>query len=817
MLFAARCNGFVNCIDGSDEVGCECKEDEFECECHKTDPLSCVRNRMLTGCITKSRVNDGYPHCPDGSDERHFRAKVVCDQTSTVTIRRLANVSECTELGCTRCDNSTCIEMQSLNCNSSSCNETEVLCSSCPQKKVKQECRSGLQCADGTLIGASQFCDRSVDCFDQSDEMRNRPGFKCSNSLTACVLPQQNLFDDYPHCLDRSDLCMQNKSCFQCLDKSMYISPKQVCNGVFDCPDLSDECLCQNNLNSLACNVTDPVSLSLNFNCRTTDGTGISSSDSDFNGLGRESNLFRQWSNDFSTKLCDTKKGVALVTLCDGRPECRDLSDECESGCADPPPFCNDSCHFFYPIGDRYCDGYIDEAWVYINSSECPRGFDERDCPKRFYCTAGDKLNIEISKVCDGVPDCDDLSDEQNCSSPVQESLFFSKKEMISSQAIKSAFWIIGFVVITGNLYVIISTFLHLRNKRFSDYLRCQRVILLNIAIADLIMGIYLMTIAIYSIVYSGRYGEVDHYWRTSLNCSFLGSLVVLSSEASCLLLVILTAFRLYTIWNPVSSATMSSKTWNVAIAFPWVISLVLAVIPLPSSNYFVYDVLFENEFSKSGVWDKCEIERFAYRLAKMTNTSIEVKDNQWDAAISYLHNNFPRYYPQGEFGYYGETSICMPRFYVAKGEHGWEYSLAVITINFVAFIFIAVSYVVIYWISTNHKFGKKATTDKQESAMQKRIARIIFTDFACWIPICVIAYIRLSGIFLEPIVYQISAALLLPINSALNPILYSTLEDKIGGIFCHLRKKRKDSGSLPVQKLPVSTSTTKVSKLSTT
>ena len=100
---------------------------------------------------------------------------------------------------------------------------------------------------------------------------------------------------------------------------------------------------------------------------------------------------------------------------------------------------------------------------------------------------------------------------------------------------------------------------------------------------------------------------------------------------------------------------------------------------------------------------------------------------------------------------------------------------------------------------------------------MQKRIARIIFTDFACWIPICVMAYIRLSGIFLEPIVYQISAVLLLPINSALNPILYSSLEDKIGGIFCHLRKKRKDSGSLQVQKLPVSTSTTKVSKLSTT
>ena len=51
------------------------------------------------------------------------------------------------------------------------------------------------------------------------------------------------------------------------------------------------------------------------------------------------------------------------------------FSDECQ--CSNPPSFCKDSCHSYFPMGDRYCDGIEDPAWQYINSSDCPRGFDE--------------------------------------------------------------------------------------------------------------------------------------------------------------------------------------------------------------------------------------------------------------------------------------------------------------------------------------------------------------------------------------------------------------------------------------------------------
>jgi len=62
---------------------------------------------------------------------------------------------------------------------------------------------------------------------------------------------------------------------------------------------------------------------------------------------------------------------------------------------------------------------------------------------------------------------------------------------------------------------------------------------------------------------------------------------------------------------------------------------------------------------------------------------------------------------------------------------------------------------------------------------MQRKIYRLLVTDFCCWVPITIMAFIKFSGVHLSGIAYVVSAILLLPINSALNPILYSDVFDK--------------------------------------
>ena len=194
--------------------------------------------------------------CPDGSNENdETKAIVSCDQCDVI-IRRLYNVSESDEYVSSLCHNSTCYNVPSLYCSSIACNSTDLICTSNCSINSNKQCNRPFQCNDGTLGFAFQFCDSIVNCYDKSDEIYNSRGFKCFGveSIKTCDLPQRNLYDDVAQCSDESDLC-RNNSCFQCFDRRLLISSKQICDGVFDCYDWSDECLCEINVNTDFCNI----------------------------------------------------------------------------------------------------------------------------------------------------------------------------------------------------------------------------------------------------------------------------------------------------------------------------------------------------------------------------------------------------------------------------------------------------------------------------------------------------------------------------------------------------------------------------------
>ena len=712
------------------------------------------------GCISKNQILDGFIGCPN--------RRVPVGNFARIDIRRLNNTSECGDETFSNCDNSTCYKSDISKCNSEKCLESNVICIS--YFNDTQHSKTAIQCADDSLILSSQFCDGIIDCDDGSDEVINQPGFQCNE----CILPQSNLYDDVAHCANNSDLCFNSTSaCFECFDKLLLISSAQVCDGIDDCYDMSDECLCENYFESNMCeNVFERRHLRCFSNNQQETSTNL---------IGTN-NITTNFSKLLLT--CATKFGSTIAVMCDGRPECRDFSDECD--CENPPRFCNDGCRNFFPMGDRYCDGVEDPAWRIIsNESACPRGFDEIFCDKRFKCPAGGNVSIDIRQICDGTADCDDQSDETNCSTVQRRTTTFSSDtEMIAEPVIKAAFWIMGFVVLLGNAYVIITKIVFLRNKNKLDCMVFQHVIILNISIADFIMGIYLITIASYDASFSGIYGLVDREWRTSLRCSIIGSLAVFSSEASCFLMVILTAFRFKNITKAIESLSSSLRSWKFYVIAAWLFSLSLSIAPILNvfSQYFVHSFSYSSTFQNLTL-SVNNLERFACRIAVLRNMTIEFVENEYQSVIKFVETGLPNNTSITFLGYYGDTSICMPRFYVAVGESSWEYTISIITVNFLSFLYIAVSYVLIWKYSSkssaNIRKNQKISNQKQDSKMQKRIARIIATDFCCWIPICILAYVRL-GVYFSDIAYQISAVLLLPINSALNPFLFSSLPDQM-------------------------------------
>ena len=771
----------MSCPDSSDELDCSCDQNEFKCHCYNTNPVTCPKHQ---GCIPSYKENDGTSDCPDDSDENQYRAHGQCNQCY-VTIKRFQSKTQCELSNNFDCDVTTCYDVPLLNETKYNA-LSDVICSNVSKCPANHEiCARGFLCNDNGLALAIDFCDGRIDCLDGSDETRHRPGFKCVGRRGTCVLPQINLYDDIAQCSDQSDLCFSdNVSCFQCLDKRLWISSKQVCDGTRDCFDSSDECLCKDHLNNVMCIDLFPQ-CDVDYGFPTIDNTETSDEQSH--------------NHTYQTIKCQTKYGETTATLCDGHPECRDFSDECN--CKNRARFCDDNCHSFYPLGDRYCDGYEDEAWAYINDSNCPKGFDEQFCPNRFRCKAGDRVSISVKQRCNEVIDCDDGADEMDCNNELDGSLFSSESQMIKYLSLLILFWIMGIVVLTGNLYVIIANSKKLLQNRHTKFHICYTIIIINMSSADLIMGVYLITIASYSAYYSGYYGEVDAMWRTSVSCSILGSLAVISSETTCFLMVLMTIFRLYTLSNPLVSLTISIWTWSVLIAVIWLLSFLIAVLPIVPlfDFYFVDGVWLFNKFPLNGIWSKDDFIRFACRLATLTNTTIEKHGNRWQSTLTFLERNFPNYVPDGVFGYYGETSVCLPKLFVVVGEQSWEYTLALISVNFVNFMFIAISYVIIYKRTTNTPMRSASNhSAKRDATMQRRIARIIASDFVCWVPICVMVYLSLSGVEIGDVAYIVSACVLLPINSAFNPFLYSSLPGRLVNM---LRgKKKRLSTSLSLQ-----------------
>ena len=709
---------------------------------------------------------NGFVRCPE--------QRILFRNETRMDIHRLHNVSECNFIGFPNCDNSTCYRTDFPTCVDDNCYESHVLCTSYCDQDL---CRGVFQCSDNRTIFLSQFCDGIVDCFDGSDEFTNQPGFKCDK----CILPQNNLYDGVAHCDNNIDL-RPIKQFFECFDNRLLILDQQVCDGVGDCNDMSDECLCDAYFDTEMCtNMFEDK----NFQCFDNENRSL------WHSIPKDIVFVITGGSRSGFVKCRTKFNDSVFALtCDGRPECRDFSDECQ--CSNPPLFCNDSCHSYFPMGDRYCDGVEDPAWKYINKSDCPQGFDEILCPKRFKCNATGKVSIDVLEVCDGKADCDDNSDEKNCSTVTKISrIFSSDTEMIANPGIKSAFWIIGILVLIGNSYVIITRIDFLKRQQTLDGISFQSFIILNIAIADFIMGMYLITIAFYNASFSGFYGKVDREWRSSLKCSVIGSLAVISSETSCFLMVVLTGFRLKNITQVVESLNASPRSWMICIIAAWLFSVVLGIAPvLPqTSEYFLHSFSYSSLF-QNGTWYKTNLEQFACRLSALSNKTIQFNGDKFQSVETFVAGSFPNDASVKLFGYYGETSVCMPRFYVPYGESSWAFNFAMMTLNFLSFVFIAVSYFIIYKHSTSSSANLRTNrSNNQAATMQKRIARIIATDFCCWIPICVMAFVRL-GVEFSNIAYQVSAVLLLPINSAMNPILFSLLFDKLINL-CRLTYQR--------------------------
>lgn len=387
-------------------------------------------------------------------------------------------------------------------------------------------------------------------------------------------------------------------------------------------------------------------------------------------------------------------------------------------------------------------------------------------------------------KIMDGVQDCDDNSDE--CPPDVLANNPLSSREhLIASPILRVLVWIMATISILGNFLVIVENVVTSKRRDESPIGKCNRILLINLAVADFLMGIVLLMIGIKSALTSGKYCEYDKPWRTSVHCSIIGILAVLSSETSVLCLVALTCYRLYGVLRPIDALYMRPKraVWLVIIL--WIVALTLAIIPMiPTINQTMVTsaLIAPSKYFDNTVvtWDS--YHTFAGRLRALVprnNEEGQYDISSWVRAVEATNMHYPNVSPDltGYFGYYSTDGVCIPRLFRLEGTGPLHpLTLVVVSVNFTCLAFIIVSYAMIYWISTRNVLNSANSTSTRNrgSTMQRKISALIITDLCCWLPICVMAFLTQRQTYVSGTTYAIAAIILLPINSSLNPMIYS-------------------------------------------
>ena len=241
-------------------------------------------------------------------------------------------------------------------------------------------------------------------------------------------------------------------------------------------------------------------------------------------------------------------------------------------------------------------------------------------------------------------------------------------------------------------------------------------VFVTHLCVSDFLMGVYLAIIGIADGLYRGSYLWQDEHWRHSILCQIAGVVSLLSSEVSAFIIFLITLDRFLVLQFPFSRCHFSHRSALVACGIVWCGGLILAVAPLmPALSHWQY---------------------------------------------------------------YSQIGICIPLPITRKTFHGHKYSIGVMVIlNFILFLLIALGQLTIYWsIRTNSMCVSDAVANRKtkDLTIARRLLTVATSDFLCWFPIGLLGLLASRGVAVSGEVNVAMAIVVLPLNSTLNPFLYT-------------------------------------------
>ncbi|XP_071503934.1 uncharacterized protein [Diadema antillarum] len=314
---------------------------------------------------------------------------------------------------------------------------------------------------------------------------------------------------------------------------------------------------------------------------------------------------------------------------------------------------------------------------------------------------------------------------------------------LMPNTVLRIAMWILGFSALIGNSMVL---FIRCNNKR-DKRLHEQPFFITNLAIADLMMGVFMIIVASADLYYGHYYYLRASAWRESGLCAFASLLAVLSSESSVFLLAIITFDRFVSVVFPFGRLRFHSSSARVCVIVTWIITLILSTVPI------IVGFFLPNFY---GLSDVC--------IGLPLST-----DESQEGTLEWSHEQGLTIYVPSEGG---------------TMQPAWIYSIVLfLGINLILLLFILVCYVIIF---VNVRRSTKAmgasshvsSSRDQEIKLAAKMAVIVGTDFCCWMPVIIMGILSQTGLVELPVaLYAWCAVFILPVNASLNPYLYTFVE----------------------------------------
>ena len=328
-----------------------------------------------------------------------------------------------------------------------------------------------------------------------------------------------------------------------------------------------------------------------------------------------------------------------------------------------------------------------------------------------------------------------------NCSATIPKSQFLTCGRLLPNQVQRVTMWILGLFAIMSNLGVL---FYRYRNKEKEN--KVQLLLISNLSISDTIMGVYMIIISSADLYY--RQTFPSELWRVSSTCKFAGTLSVLSSEASVFFVTLISVDRFIGIKFPFSTYRIGTRTSRILSLVLWLIAISLSVLSTILSSiapdwYDVSEVCTGLPLSRRNVFEQ-----------KPSDHTLNILDGD--------QNKIP---------------VRITRDVVTSVAPGMYFGIAIFTVlNSICFVLICACYtgIFLHSIHTAKQAGRARDT-KQERKMATKMGAIVITDLVCWAPIIILSILVQSGRHVVTSrVYTWIVTFVLPINSAINPFLYT-------------------------------------------